>query len=171
MPVLPVFFPAAYSQDYSMQAQHFRNNTYCGLKVTLCPALQRFHSTLTHSSCFQAKVNLISMRPARNELITTSSGLSGYFSFVVSPPFRIRRCSRRPCKCCRTARPKLTSFACRSAKLCRPLSTTTTRRVSVTQPLNAKCAHCSAMLLPCAEEDLDRWCFTGTIFGHGGKIV
>lgn len=53
------------------------------------------------------------------------------FFYLLCSPIRIKRCSRRHCRCCRTARPKLTSFACKSAKLCRPLSTMMTPRVSV----------------------------------------
>lgn len=110
----------------------------------------RFHSAVTrYSSCFHAKVDLLCMKQARDGPTMTSSRLSGHLRFIVSPSLRIRRCSRRLCKCCRTARPKLTSFACRSAKLCRPPSTTMTHRVSVTQWLNAKCAHCHVMLLAC----------------------
>lgn len=43
---------------------------------------------------------------------------------------RIRKCFRQPSRCCRTVKPKLTSFACRSARRCRPTSRATTHRVS-----------------------------------------
>lgn len=136
--VLPVFVLAPCSQASNMLAQRFRNNTYLGSKVALTPAaapsLRHFHFAVTrYSSCFHGKVDLLCMKQARDGATMTSSRLSGHLRFIVSPSLRIRRCSRRLCKCCRTARPKLTSFACRSAKLCRPPSTTMTHRVSVTQ--------------------------------------
>ena len=55
---------------------------------------------------------------------------------LVSAPIRTRRCCRRPNRCCRIVRPKLTSSACKSAKLCRPLSTMKTHRVSLIYLMN-----------------------------------
>lgn len=157
--VSPVFVLAPCWQASVVLAQRFRNNTCLGSKVALIPAaapsLQRFHFTVAQSSCFHAKGDPLHMMhwswlpPA---------------SLVICPPLRTRRCFRRPCKCCRTARPKLTSFACRSAKLCRPRSTTTTHRVSVTQWRNAKQAHCNVILVACAQ-DLCPRCLTEAVFG------
>lgn len=144
--ILPVFVLAAYSQAHNMLAQHSRNNPYSGLKVALS-FLAAFSLSCYSSLPFSGQMKL-----ARNELIVTSSGLSAYSCLVVSPSFRTRRCSRRLCRCCRTARPKLTSFACRSARPCRPLSTATTHRVSVTPPLDATCAQCDVTLVTMSEQ-------------------
>lgn len=51
--------------------------------------------------------------------------------YLFCASIRIRKCFRRPSRCCRTVKLKLTSFACRSVRPCRPTSRAMTHRVSV----------------------------------------